>query len=95
MNIQCWHWNIVLKWFGKTYVSEKTYFILFQEMEFLASLERLHNDFSSFKKPTGTKFYPALTCKNLFNDHSHLKSGKFVLFELKSVFKFEEKIQFK
>ena len=51
---------------------------LSQEIEFLNRLDRLHNDFSNFKKPLGTKLFPALTCKTLFKDHSHLKSGKFI-----------------
>ncbi|XP_028390676.1 collagen alpha-2(I) chain-like [Dendronephthya gigantea] len=49
------------------------------EAELLTRLHRLYNDFANFQKPTGNKQFPALTCKNLFNDHSHLKSGMYWL----------------
>ncbi|CAB4021818.1 collagen alpha-1(I) chain-like [Paramuricea clavata] len=49
------------------------------EAELLTRLHRLYDDFANFQKPTGSKQFPALTCKNLFNDHPYLKSGTYWL----------------
>lgn len=42
----------------------------------MTKLHGVLNDFAYYRKPTGTREFPALTCKSLFNDYSHLKSGK-------------------
>lgn len=45
----------------------------------MTKLNRLNDEFATYKKPTGTKLFPALTCKNLFNDHPYFKSGEYWL----------------
>ena len=49
------------------------------EIELLTRLYRLYDNFANFQKPTGTKQFPALTCRNLFTDHSYLVSGTYWL----------------
>lgn len=46
-----------------------------KEMLVLESYMKLLQEYDDFRKPKGTKDWPALTCSHLFHHHPHLESG--------------------
>lgn len=52
-------------------------------MKFLEMYSTIYNmriELETFRKPTGSKDNPAMTCKDLYYGHPHLKDGIYITF---------------